>query len=261
MNNSCILPLLLSTLAGLSTVLGGIIILFLKKTNKKLIAFSLAFAAGVMVTISLTDLFPFSEEVLTKHNGSLLGTLYSLLFFSIGLVMAMLIDNFIPSDCAKLANCSFSSNSNYQLYKVGLVTMIALMLHNFPEGITTFISGYQSTKLGIYISLAIALHNIPEGISIAMPIYFSTGSKKKAINYTFLSALAEPFGAFIAFLFLKPFINDIILAICFSLVSGIMIYISLQELLPQSRIDGHTRVSLFSLLLGICVITLSHSII
>lgn len=258
MNNSCALPLLLSTLAGLSTILGGIIILFIKKVNKKFISFSLAFAAGVMVTISLTDLFPFSEEVLIKQNGSLIGTLYALLFFSIGLVMAMLIDNFIPSDCTKIQNSP--SSSNYKLYKVGLVTMIALMLHNFPEGITTFISGYQSTKLGIYISIAIALHNIPEGISIAMPIYFSTMSKNKAINYTILSALAEPLGAFIAFLFLKPFINDTILAICFALVSGIMIYISLQELLPQSREDGHTKVSLFSLLLGICIITLSHSL-
>ena len=112
--------------------------------------------------------------------------------------------------------------------------MIALMIHNFPEGIATFVSGYESTSLGISIAIAIALHNIPEGISIAMPIYYSTNSKAKAFKYTLYSGLAEPIGAIIAFLFLRPYINEIILAITFALVAGIMLYISFSELIPAA---------------------------
>ncbi|MDZ5035404.1 ZIP family metal transporter, partial [Clostridium perfringens] len=126
-----------------------------------------------------------------------------------------------------------------KLYRVGFVSMIALMIHNFPEGIATFVSGYENTTLGISIALAIALHNIPEGISVAMPIYYSTKSKYKAFKYTLFSGLAEPIGALLAFLFLRPYINEIILAIIFAMVSGIMLYISFAELIPSSRQYGY----------------------
>ncbi|GIM27729.1 hypothetical protein CPJCM30710_03950 [Clostridium polyendosporum] len=167
--------------------------------------------------------------------------------------MAMLIDEFIPEAPRKVP-----SEKAGKLYRIGFVSMIALMIHNFPEGIATFVSSYDNITLGSTITLAIALHNIPEGISIAMPIYYSTGSKAKAFKYTFISGLAEPVGALLAFLFLRPFINDIILSVIFATLTGIMLYISFAELIPTSRQYGYDKVYLFSIFLGICIIPLSH---
>ena len=247
-DSQSMISLLLSLLAGLSTVIGAFIVFFSKSSNKKLITFALAFSAGVMITISFTDLYPSAQETLVKQEGHLMGVLLSLLFMIIGVLIAFLIDHFIPEGDKKGGD----------LYRVGFVSMIAIMLHNFPEGIATFVSGYQSTTLGIYIAMAIALHNIPEGISIAMPIYYSTNSKSKAFKYTVISGIAEPVGAFLAFLFLKPFINEIILAVIFALVAGIMLYIAFQELIPEARAYGYNKLYIFSLILGICIIPISH---
>lgn len=255
LDNQSFIPLLLSVLAGLSTVIGAFIVFFSKSENKKLITFSLAFSAGVMITISFTDLFPTAEATLSKYHGKPTGVFFSLLFLIIGAIIAMLIAHFIPEQDKHIAT---KKSPNSKLYRVGFVSMIALMLHNFPEGIATFVSAYESTSLGIYIAIAISLHNIPEGIAIAMPIYYSTGSKLKAFKYTFLSGIAEPFGAFLAFLFLKPFINDIVLSIIFAIVAGIMLYISFAELIPASRKYGYNKTYLFSVFLGICIIPISH---
>ena len=224
-DSQSMISLLLSLLAGLSTVIGAFIVFFSKSSNKKLITFALAFSAGVMITISFTDLYPSAQETLVKQEGHLMGVLLSLLFMIIGVLIAFLIDHFIPEGDKKGGD----------LYRVGFVSMIAIMLHNFPEGIATFVSGYQSTTLGIYIAMAIALHNIPEGISIAKPV-----------------------GAFLAFLFLTPFINEIILAVIFALVAGIMLYIAFQELIPEARAYGYNKLYIFSLILGICIIPISH---
>ncbi|WP_143317305.1 zinc transporter ZupT [Clostridium sp. HBUAS56017] len=249
-----IMPIFLSLFAGLSTVIGAFIVFFSKSGSKKLITFALSFSAGVMITISFTDLFPTAEETLSKNFGKFNGVLLALLFLIIGTLIAFLIDHFIPSEESK----QLIDKNNTNLYRVGFVTMIALMLHNFPEGIATYVSGYQSTTLGISIALAIALHNIPEGVSIAMPIYYSTRSKSKAFKYTFLSGIAEPVGAILAFLFLKPYINDFILSIVFGIVAGIMLYISFEELIPESRVYGFNLLYIFSLILGICIIPISH---
>ena len=247
------IPLILSLIAGLSTVLGAFILFFSKMQNKKLITFALSFSAGVMITVSFTDLFASAEETLSKYNGNFKGVLFALFFLIAGAIMALLIDKLIPENPQK-----FNSSNPQKLYRVGFVSMIALMIHNFPEGIATFVSGYESTSLGVSITLAIALHNIPEGISIAMPIYYSTNSKTKAFKYTLYSGLAEPFGAFIAFLFLRPYINEIILSITFALVAGIMLYISFAELIPTAREYKYHRTYLFSIFLGIITIILSH---
>lgn len=251
MDKQSLFPLLLSLFAGLSTVLGAIIVFFSKSSNKRLITFALSFSAGVMISISFTDLFPSAQETLIKNNGTFKGVLLSLLFLLLGALMAMLIDNFVPEE-------NLINTSNSSLYKVGFVSMIALFLHNFPEGITTYVSGYQDAALGITVALAIALHNIPEGISIAMPIYYSTNNKKKAIKYTFYSGMAEPLGALLAFIFLKPYINEIILSILFALVAGIMIYISFQELIPEARNYKYNKLYIISLFIGLCIIPISH---
>ena len=227
------IPLILSLLAGLSTIIGAFILFFSKKQNKKLLTFALSFSAGVMITVSFTDLFASAEETLRKYHGNLQGVFLSLFF-----LIALLIDKFIP-DKPK----TYYNSPPDKLYRVGFVSMIALMIHNFPEGIATFVSGYESTSLGISIAIAIALHNIP---------------KAKAFKYTLYSGLAEPIGAIIAFLFLRPYINEIILAITFALVAGIMLYISFSELIPAAREYKYHRTYLCSIFLGILTIILSH---
>lgn len=252
--NQEIMPIFLSLLAGLSTLIGAFMVFFSKTKDKKLITFALSFSAGVMITISFTDLLPTASETLNKIYGKLGGGFLSILFLIIGVIIAFLIDNFIPEN----ESIGVDTDNNSTLFRVGFVSMIALMFHNFPEGIATYISGYQDTTLGITIAMAIALHNIPEGVSIAMPIYYSTGSRKKAFLYTFISGIAEPVGAIMSYLFLKPYINDFILSVVFALVAGIMIYISFAELIPEAKSYNHNLIYIFSIILGICVMPISH---
>ena len=253
MLNQSFLPLILSLIAGLSTTIGAFILFFSKTKNLKLITFALSFSAGVMITVSFTDLFSSAEETLSKYFGNYKGVLLSLFFLISGAIIALLIDKFIPNE-----NISINNSNPKKLYRVGFVSMIALIIHNFPEGIATFVSGYENTSLGISITLAIALHNIPEGIAIAMPIYYSTNSKFKAFKFTLYSGLAEPLGAFIAFLFLRPYINEIILSVIFALVAGIMLYISFAELIPTAKEYKYNNTYLISIFLGIIIIILSH---
>jgi ZIP family zinc transporter len=138
--------------------------------------------------------------------------------------------------------------------------MLAIGLHNLPEGMATFMAGYEDMKLGVAIAVAIAMHNIPEGISVALPVYFSTGSRKKAVLYALLSGLAEPVGALIVFFALRSLVNPFLLAALFASITGIMIYISVEELIPSSRQYSHERLALLSTFAGICVMPLTHLI-
>ncbi|MGL5151036.1 MAG: zinc transporter ZupT [Clostridium sp.] len=247
------ISLLLSTLAGLSTVLGAIIVFLFKPNGNRLITFSLGFSAGVMLTVSFTDLLPSAQNSISKIHGNFLGTLFPIIFMLFGILMAYLIDRFIPSK-----EDQYTDNKKNELFNLGIVSMIAIMLHNFPEGIATFMSSYHSLSLGIYISIAIALHNIPEGISIAVPIYYSTKNKFTAVKYAFISGVAEPLGALLTFLFLKPYINDLFLGIIFAVVSGIMLYLALIELIPTAKKYNHNKVYLVSIFLGIIMMLISH---
>lgn len=256
MDINAAIALSLSFFAGISTIIGAILILFVKHKSDKIITFALGFSAGVMICISFTDLFPNAEETLIKYYGNVYGVLITIFYMLTGVIFALLIDTFVPHE-PKSSN-EHHGNKHLNLFRVGFVSMIAITLHNFPEGIATFMSSYQNITLGISISLAIAMHNIPEGIAVAMPIYYSTGSKKKAFKYTLLSGLSEPLGAIISFLLLKPFINDFILALIFSFVMGIMLYISFEELIPSSRQYGYNNLSLYSIFLGICIMPITH---
>ena len=255
LENNVLVPILLSTISGLSTVVGAIFIFFIKNRSSRFLTFALGFSAGVMITVSFTDLFPTAEDALIKYLGKYNGLLWAVLFLIIGAFMAYLIDIFIPEEEKKALR---SSNNNGALFRVGLISTIALMIHNFPEGIATFVSGYQDVTLGISIAIAISLHNIPEGLAVAMPIYFATKSKGKAIKYAFLSGMTEPIGAILAFLILKPFINELVLGIIFSIVCGIMLYISFGELLPSAQKYNHPRILLVSTFLGIVVMLITN---
>lgn len=238
---------ILPIIAGLSTMIGTIFIFIKFKNTHNIILSSLAFASGVMMTVSLTDLLPESLSLLKNYLYSFPACIVMLIFFVIGILISMTIDKYLPS-----------TNNNNKLYKVGIISMLAIILHNIPEGIATYMATTSDISLGISLTLAIAFHNIPEGISISIPIYYSSKSKLKAFNYTLISALSEPFGALIAFIFLQRFINDFILGILFAIIAGIMVHISIYELLPTSLNYKNKKLSYLFIFIGFLLTIVSH---
>lgn len=242
--NSINMAFLLTTLAGLSTMLGVIPIFIKLRDENQIITASLAFAAGVMICVSITDLIPESILMLENYYNGFITVLLVFLFLLVGIVVSSFIDKVFPTN-------PIVSNSHVSLYKVGIISMVAIILHNLPEGIATFISTTKDTSLGISLAVAIALHNIPEGISISVPIYYSTKSKIKAIFYTFISAMSEPLGAILTYLFLFPFINNVVLGLLFAFIAGIMIQISLTELIPTAQNYSYPKITKIFFIIGV----------
>ena len=230
---------ILTTLAGLATLLGTIPIFIKIKNKDKLIGISCAFASGVMVCVSIIDLIPESIKYLHTNYTGIMIILMSFIFITIGIITSYYIDKLVDK---------FSTDNN--LLKVGILSMIVIILHNIPEGIITFIVSEKNIILGISICIAIAMHNIPEGISIAIPIYYSTGSKLKAIIYTSISALSELLGAIITYTFLSYYINDTIIGLILSFTAGIMLCISLERLYPTASNYNH-KLSKIAFIIGI----------
>ena len=228
----------------------GTVVIFIKRYNhNKIVLSSLAFAAGVMICVSITDLVPEALTLLRDSVSDSSSIILCILGIILGVVISMLIDYYLPDK-------PISNTQDKSLFKVGIISMIAIILHNIPEGIATFVATNSSVSLGITLALAIAMHNIPEGISISVPLYYSTGSKKRAIMYTLISALSEPFGALLAYLFLKDIMNDIILGILFSIIAGIMFHISIYELIPTSLNYKNKILTYIFILIG-CLITIT----
>ena len=239
---------ILTTLAGLSTLLGTIIIFIKNKTNKIIIS-ALSFAAGVMITVSITDLIPESINYINKVFKQFPTLLITLIFIVVGIIISMTIDKYI------------NIKREGELYKVGIISMIAIIMHNIPEGIITYLSAETNIKLGISLTLAIALHNIPEGISIAVPIFYSTKSRGKALLYTLISALSEPLGALIAYLFLSKIMNNLLMGIILSIIAGIMTQIAFYELIPTSLKYKNKNKTLLFFIIGIIFMLLNHLIV
>ncbi|MGI5859703.1 MAG: zinc transporter ZupT [Tepidanaerobacteraceae bacterium] len=257
MDQRALTALIISLLAGMSTLLGVVAIFLTESKSERVVSSSLGFAAGVMISVSFSDLLPEAQSFITAYMGESRGIVITVLFLVVGILFAMTIDYFVPHE---EYDPDKNDKPHQNLYRVGFVSMLAMVLHNFPEGIATFMAGYNDPALGLAIGIAIAFHNIPEGISVAIPIYFATGSKIKAIKYTFLSGIAEPVGALLAFLVLRPFINEFFLGAVFAIVAGIMLYISFEELIPTSRQYGHNRLALISTFVGISIMPLSGAI-
>lgn len=230
----------ITTLAGLSTLIGMIPVLFPIKNKDKLITFALAFSAGVMLTVSLIDLIPESIHYLQVSNKIFPSILFCLIFITLGILFSSFIDKEMEDEK------KYSS----KLYKLGIISMLAIMMHNIPEGIATFISYQKNASLGLTLAISIALHNIPEGISIAIPIFYATKNKKKAFLYTFISALSEPLGAILAYLFLSKFVTPMIMGLLLSAIAGIMIHISCYELLPNAKNYRDQKTVIKAFLLG-----------
>lgn len=258
----------LTLLAGLSTGVGGAIAFFAKKTNTRLLSIALGFSAGVMVYISFVEIMPKSVETLTAEMGSVGNWIGVLAFFG-GILFIALIDKLVPEyenphEMHKVeemgeSGLAIESQKSKRLMRMGLFSAGAIALHNLPEGLATFIAALKDPQLGIAITVAIAIHNIPEGIAVSVPIFYATGSKKKAFIYSLLSGFAEPVGAIIGFLFIYLIFgfNDLVLGIVFAIVAGIMVYISFDELLPAAEEYGEHHFSILGLIAGMAVMAFS----
>lgn len=232
--------LLISTLAGLSTVVGGLVVFLKVKNINKFISFCLSFTAIIMLGISILELFPESFfKLVSKYNITHILLIIIFLF----IISALII---------RIINYFLKTTNNW--YKIGILNMIALMLHNFPEGITTFITSFHNINIGLKISIAIMFHNIPEGIAIAAPIYSATKSKKEALLKTFISGISEPIGALFAYLFLKNYINDYLISLLLIIVACIMICLSIEKILPEAIKSDNKDSMLFGIILGVVVL-------
>lgn len=247
---------LLTLFAGLATGIGSIIALFTKRTNKKFLSTALGFSAGVMIYISFVEMLTKSREYMEVGFGTQLGTWISCGAFFAGMVLIMLIDNFIPSPESDLTQ-SVSGQHDAQLQRMGLFMALAIAIHNFPEGLATFTSTLDDVSLGAAIAVAIAIHNIPEGIVTSVPIYYATGNKKKAFFISFLSGLTEPAGAILGYLALRPFLNDTVYGIIFGMIAGIMVYISVEELIPMAREYDKGNTMILGAIMGMLVMAVS----
>lgn len=240
------IPFIITFLAGCSTLIGFLFVYFKNNSNKVLVS-SLAFASGVMFLMSVTDLIPSSFSSIGEVYYVIPAFLICSLFVVIGVIISMLIDKYLPGD----------TYQDGYLYRVGMISMIAIILHNIPEGIATFLTSNSDLKLGISLAIALALHNIPEGIGIAIPIYYSTGSKKKAFLYTLISGMSEFLGAIFASIFLVNFNNDLFMGCLYALIAGIMLHISIYELLPTSLKYKNFNLTCIFFMIGIVFMFIS----
>lgn len=262
MEQNVLFAISLTVFAGLATGIGGLIALFATRTNKRFLSFSLGLSAGVMIYVSFVELFREAEISLTAEMGEKQGLIITVICFFLGMLFVGLIDKLVPShenphELRSIENMNRPPIKNQKLMKMGILTAIAVTVHNFPEGIATFMAAYENPTLGIAIAVAIAIHNIPEGIAISVPIYHATGSKMKAFRLSLLSGLAEPLGAILTYLFLLPFISPIVLGGVFAAVAGIMVFISFDELLPAAREYGEHHISIYGLIAGMGIMAIS----
>jgi len=257
-NSEILFAFFLTLVAGLSTGIGSGIALLAKKTNRNFLSLALGFSAGIMIYVSFMEMMPTALSGLTEAFGSKIGTLYLVLAFFGGIVLINLIDFLIPEQVnPHEAHGIEEMQSEANLKRTGIMVALSIAIHNFPEGIATFTSALTSLDIAIPITLAIAIHNIPEGIAVAVPIYHASGSRKKAFWYSFLSGLSEPLGALMAFIFLFRFWTPTLNGFVLAAVSGIMVFISLDELLPTAEKYGKHHHAIIGVVAGMLVMALS----
>ncbi len=253
----------LTLFAGLSTGIGSAIAFFAKRTNTKFLSIALGFSAGVMIYLSFVEIFPKAKEILGQELGVQTGYLITVIAFFSGIILIAVIDRLVPAfenphELKRVERIhDQEAEKNKKLYRMGMMSAIAIAIHNFPEGLATFLAALHDLKLGLPIAIAIAIHNIPEGIAISVPIHHATGSRRKAFCYSFLSGLAEPLGALVGFFILMPFMNDAVFGFLFAFVAGVMVFISIDNLLPAAREYGEPHLSLYGLTAGMAIMALS----
>lgn len=277
----------LTIFAGLSTGIGSLIAWFAKHTNTRFLSVILGFSAGVMIYVSMIEIFQEANNHLTSALGTA-GSWVTVAGFFGGMLIIGIIDRFVPAadnphemrmveDMAcevpedeengnrkrrkrrrlRLSAFQTASHHNGKLMRLGILTAMAIAVHNFPEGIATFVAALKEPSLGISIAIAIAIHNIPEGIAVSVPVYCATGDRRKAFKWSLLSGLSEPLGALVGYLVLVSIMNDVIFGIIFACIAGIMVFISLDEILPTAREYGEPHLSIYGMVAGMAVMAVS----
>ncbi len=261
---SLLVALGLTLLAGMSTGIGGLLAFFTRTDNKRLLSWAMGLSAGVMVYVSFMEMMPEAIGKLSQTFTGKLGNLYGLIGFFGGMGLIALIDLLVPEaqnpheeHSTALLDKTPSSNHGHDLKRTGILLALAIGIHNFPEGMATFVSALEGWDIALPIVAAIAIHNIPEGIAVSVPIYQTTGNRSKALRYTLLSGLAEPAGALVGALFLLPFWTSAISGWVLAAVAGIMVYISFDELLPGAHQYGHHHMAIIGLIMGMALMALS----
>ncbi len=265
------LAIIFTTFAGLSSGLGSLLAFFTKKTDTRFLATALSFSAGVMIFISFVELFDEAKEDLQYILGGDLGFAATIAAFFVGVLVILLLDRLIPEvdnphhaiDAKQLEALSeddqdklgetLAIKDKEELHRVGMVSFSAIALHNFPEGLVTFVATMADPALGLSIAIAIALHNIPEGIAVSIPIFYATGSRVKAVLYAFGAGAAEPIGALIGYFLLYQLLDELIFGLIFAFVAGVMVFISVDELLPISQKYGEGHREIYAFILGMFI--------
>jgi ZIP family zinc transporter len=252
----------LTLFAGLSTGIGSALAFFTKSTSTRFLSLSLGFSAGVMVYVSFVEILQKARESLIPALGETLASWHTVFAFFGGILVIAIIDRLIPSfenphEIRRVEEVEQVGTKDPKLIRMGVFTALAISIHNFPEGIATFMAGMSDPTIAIPIAVAIAIHNIPEGIAVSVPISYGTGSRRRGFFLSFLSGLAEPVGALLAWVVLMPFLSDTLFGYIFAGVAGIMVFISIDELLPTAREYGLHHHAVYGFLAGMGVMALS----
>ena len=261
MNSQFLVPFLLTLGAGLATGIGSAVALLTRRTNKRLLSFSLGLSGGVMIYVSFVELFRQSCEALSSAWGERVGMVFCVVSFFGGILLIGIIDRLVPSvenpHEAHSVEEMDRRPRHPQLMRMGVLTGPPTDIHTFPEGIATFTAAVDSSALGVAIAIAIAIHNIPEGIAVSVPIFYATGNRRQAFWLSFLSGLAEPVGALLAWAVLMPFMSPTLMGCVLAVVAGIMVFISIDELLPAAREYGEAHTSIYGVVAGMALMAVS----
>jgi ZIP family zinc transporter len=254
----------LTLFAGLATGIGSVMAFFTKTTNTRFLSTALGFSAGVMIYVSFTEILGKSLDMLSDSYGVATGSWYAVLSFFGGIGIIAIIDSLVPTfenphEIRRVEDIRLHGQKGQRnsLLRMGLFMALAIAMHNLPEGLATFAAGMADPTIAVPIAVAIAIHNIPEGIAVSVPVYYATGNKRRAFLLSFASGLAEPVGGLLGWLFLSNVFNESIIGVLFGGVAGIMVFISVDELLPTAREYGHHHHAIYGLIAGMAVMAVS----
>ena len=255
----------LTLFAGLATGVGSALAFFAKRTNTGFLSGALGFSAGVMIYVSMIEIFGKAKNSLGGALGETRGYWFTSIAFFAGMALIAAIDKLVPSfenpheprGVEEMGDGDEGVRKRMKLLRMGVLSALAIAIHNFPEGLATFVGALKDPALGLSIAIAIAIHNVPEGIAVSVPVYYATGSKKKAFLMSFLSGLAEPVGALVGYTLLSHFFNDVTFGLLFASVGGIMVFISLDELLPTAEKYGKHHLAIYGVVGGMVVMAVS----
>lgn len=262
-SNSVFFAFGLTLFAGLSTGIGSMLAFFAKKTNTRFLSLALGFSAGVMIYVSMIEIFVKARDALENALGEGPGYWWTTIAFFAGIFVIAVIDKLVPSfenphELRGVEEMQSGEDGKKQaLLRMGMFSALAIGIHNFPEGLATFTGALADPAMGTGIAVAVAIHNIPEGIAVSVPIYYATGSKKKAFIYSFLSGFSEPVGALVGYGLFFRYFNDVTFGLLFASVAGIMVFISLDELLPTAEKYGEHHLAIYGLIAGMAVMAIS----